>query len=118
MVKVRRRGHHISSRSPGRTHFEAKIMHVTVPNVRLIAYLRASVKNTNDYRLLPGTVHAFVNHSFVSRTAIVRDVTPNDVFNCTLSADPATHIRYSHTPKGADDRDGGAARERSAFAEQ
>jgi len=97
--------------------FEAKIMHVTVPKVRPIAYLQASVKNTSDYRLLPGTVHAFVDDSFVSKTAIVGDVAPGDVFNCTLGMDPATRIRYARTSKRADEHGGGAG-ERSAFAEQ
>ena len=100
--------------------FEAKIQHVTVPKVRPVAYLQATVKNTSDYRLLPGTVHAFVDDSFVSKTSIVGDVAPGDVFTCTLGADPATRIRYARTSKRADDSAGGAdgRRERSAFSEQ
>ena len=100
--------------------FEAKIQHVTVPKVQPVAYLQATVKNTSDYRLLPGTVHAFVDDSFVSKTSIVGDVAPGDVFRCTLGADPATRIRYTRTSKRADDSAGGAdgRRERSAFSEQ
>jgi uncharacterized protein (TIGR02231 family) len=101
--------------------FEAKIQHVTVPKVRPVAYLQATVKNTSDYRLLPGTVHAFVDDSFVSKTGIVGDVAPGDVFSCTLGADPAARIRYARTFKRADDESvgGGTAwRERSAFSEQ
>ncbi len=96
--------------------FEAKIQHVTVPKVRPVAYLQATVKNTSDYRLLPGTVHAFVDDSFVSKTGIVGDVAPGDVFSCTLGADPATRIRYARTWKRADDdtAGGAAGRERSA----
>jgi len=96
--------------------FEAKILHVTVPKVRPVAYLQAMVKNTSDYRLLPGTVHAFVDDSFVSKTGITGDVAPGDEFSCTLGADPATRIRYERTAKRADDA--GAAGERSAFSEQ
>ena len=96
--------------------FEAKIMHVTVPKARPVAYIQATVKNTSDYRLLPGSVHAFVDDSFVSKTAIAGDVAPGDVFSCTLGADPATRIRYTRTSKRADD--GSAGRERSAFSEQ
>jgi len=92
--------------------FEATIQHVTVPKVRPVAYLQATVKNTSDYRLLPGTVHALVDDSFVSKTGIVGDVAPGDVFNCMLGADPATRIQYARTSKRAD---GG---ERSAFSEQ
>lgn len=100
--------------------FDAKIQHVTVPKVRPVAYLQAMVKNTSDYRLLPGTVHAFVDDSFVSKTGIVGDVATGDVFSCTLGADPTTRIRYARTSKPAhDDAAGGAAgRERSAFSEQ
>jgi uncharacterized protein (TIGR02231 family) len=100
--------------------FEAKIQHVTVPKVRPVAYLQATVKNTSDYRLLPGTVHAFVDDSFVSKTGIVGDVAPGDVFICTLGADPATRIQYARTSKRADDDAAGgtAGRGRSAFSEQ
>ena len=96
--------------------FEAKILHVTVPKVRPVAYLEATVKNTSDYRLLPGAVQAFVDDSFVSKTRIVGDVAPGDVFSCTLGADPATRIRYSRTAKRADESS--AAGGRSAFSEQ
>ena len=101
--------------------FKAQIRYVTVPKVRPVAYLQATVKNTSDYRLLPGTVHAFVDDSFVSKTAIVGDVAPSDEFSCTLGEDPGARIRYARTWKRADDgagAGGGAARERSAFAEQ
>jgi len=100
--------------------FEANIQHVTVPKVQPVAYLQATVKNTSDYRLLPGTVQAFVDDSFVSKTGIVGDVAPGDVFSCTLGADPATRIRYARTSKRADDdaTGGAAGRERSAFSEQ
>lgn len=81
--------------------FKGKIQHVTVPKVRPVAYLQATVKNTSDYRLLPGTVHAFVDDSFVSKTGIVGNVAPGDVFSCTLGADPATRIRYARTANSA-----------------
>ena len=64
---------------------------------------------------------AFVDDSFVSKTGIVGNVAPGDVFTCTLGADPATRIRYARTSKRADDDDavgGAAGRERSAFSEQ
>jgi uncharacterized protein (TIGR02231 family) len=96
--------------------FEAKIQHVTVPKERQEAYLEATVKNTSDYRLLPGTVHAFVDDSFVSKISIDEDVAPGDVFSCTLGADPATRIRYVRMSKRADDA--GPEGERRAFTDQ
>jgi uncharacterized protein (TIGR02231 family) len=97
--------------------FEAKIQHVTVPKERQEAYLEATVKNTSDYRLLPGTVHAFVDDSFVSKISIDGDVAPGNVFSCTLGADPATRIRYVRMAKRADDA-GAVGEQRRAFTDQ
>ena len=100
--------------------FEANIQHVTVPKVRPVAYLQATVKNTSDYRLLPGPVHTFLDDSFVSKTTIAggADVAPGDEFSCTLGEDCAARIRYERTAKRSTDGADGAARERSAFSEQ
>ena len=96
--------------------FEATTQHVTVPKVQPAAYLQATVKNTSDYRLIPGTVHAFVDDSFVSKTSIVEEVAPGDEFSCTLGTDPGTRIYYECTTKSADDAD--ATRKRSATSEK
>jgi uncharacterized protein (TIGR02231 family) len=88
--------------SVARLPLEADIFHVAVPKMQPVAYIEASVKNTSDYRLLPGIVRAFVDDSFASKAAIVRDVAPGDVFSCTLGADPTTRIRYACASKRAD----------------
>ena len=96
--------------------FEANIQYVTVPKVRPVAYLQATVKNTSDYRLLPGPVHTFLDDSFVSKTTIAggADVAPGDEFSCTLGEDRAARIRYERTGKRSAD----GAFSGSAFAEQ
>jgi uncharacterized protein (TIGR02231 family) len=96
--------------------FEANIQHVTVPKVRPVAYLQATVKNTSDYRLLPGPVHTFLDDSFVSKTTIAggADVAPGDEFSCTLGEDRAARIRYARTAKRSAD----GAFSGSAFSEQ
>jgi len=81
---------------------EADILHVAVPKVRPIVYLQASVTNTSKYRLLLGTVHAFVDASFVAKSAIIADIAPGDVFGCPLGADTATHICYACASRRAD----------------
>ena len=98
---------------------DANIQHVTVQKVRPIVYLEASVKNTSDYELLPGPVHAFVDDSFVCKTAILgADVAPGDEFCCTLGENRArSHPLRTHHEAGTDGADG-AAGERSAFSEQ
>jgi len=57
---------------------------------RRLTYLQATVKNTGDYRLLPESVYAFVDDSFVSKTAIVGDVAP--LPQATSSAAPSVLI--------------------------
>ncbi|KAH9008637.1 hypothetical protein EDB83DRAFT_489714 [Lactarius deliciosus] len=95
--------------------FSATLQHVAVPKVRPVAYLHATVRNTSDYRLLAGPVHAFVDDAFAARTALHRDVAPGDTFHCALGADPATRIRYARTSRRADKPPDAAAR---AFSEQ
>ncbi|KAH9059612.1 hypothetical protein EDB87DRAFT_1822687 [Lactarius vividus] len=95
--------------------FSATLQHVAVPKTRPVAYLHATVRNTSDYRLLAGPVHAFVDDAFAARTALPRDVVPGDTFHCTLGADPATRIRYARTSRRADKPPDAAAR---AFSEQ
>jgi uncharacterized protein (TIGR02231 family) len=94
--------------------FAATLQHVAVPKARPVAYLHATVRNTSDYRLLTGPVHAFVDDAFAARTALPRDVTPGDTFHCTLGADPATRIRYTRTARRAD----ASANAPRAFSEQ
>ncbi|KAI0042807.1 hypothetical protein FA95DRAFT_1563923 [Auriscalpium vulgare] len=77
--------------------FESVVTYVAVPKAKAVTYLQANVKNTSDYRLLPGPVHVFVDDSFVSQTSIKNDITAGDAFECTLGADPDTRIRYSRT---------------------
>ncbi|KAF8268362.1 hypothetical protein EI94DRAFT_1829590 [Lactarius quietus] len=94
--------------------FSATLQHVAVPKARPVAYLHATVRNTSDYRLLAGPVHAFVDDAFAARTALPRDVAPGDTFHCTLGADPATRIRYARTSRRADV----SANATRAFSEQ
>ena len=94
--------------------FAATLQHVAVPKARPIAYLHATVRNTSDYRLLTGPVHAFVDDAFAARTSLPRDVAPGDTFHCTLGADPATRIRYTRTARPADV----SANATRAFSEQ
>jgi uncharacterized protein (TIGR02231 family) len=81
---------------------DANVLHVAVPKVQPVVYLQASVTNTSEYRLFPGPVHAFVDASFVAKSAIVADVAPGDVFSCSLGADMATCVRYACASRRAD----------------
>ena len=89
--------------------FDSQIRYVAVPRVESVVYLQCEVKNTSEYRLLPGTVGVILDESFVSQTSI-SDVPAGDTFTCTLGVDPATKITYSRRTTHSDTK-------RSAFSE-
>ncbi|KAI0320019.1 hypothetical protein OF83DRAFT_1162652 [Amylostereum chailletii] len=74
--------------------FEATVAYVVVPKANPVTFLQANVKNTSDYRLLPGPVNVYLDGSFVSKTSI-KDITPGDAFDCTLGPDAGTRIKYT-----------------------
>ncbi|KAF9525788.1 hypothetical protein CPB83DRAFT_858888 [Crepidotus variabilis] len=80
--------------------FTAKISYITIPRVDPRAFLQCEVKNTSEYRLLPGPVTVIFDDSYVSKTAI-HDVNTGDNFECTLGDDPSTKITYVRTHKTA-----------------
>ncbi|KAJ7629708.1 hypothetical protein DFH06DRAFT_1284783 [Mycena polygramma] len=78
--------------------FEAKISHICTPRVDPRVYLQCHVKNTSEYRLLPGPVSVVLNDSFVSKTSI-NEINTGDTFTCTLGDDVATKVTYARSSK-------------------
>ncbi|KAJ7471038.1 hypothetical protein FB451DRAFT_1090666 [Mycena latifolia] len=78
--------------------FEAKISHICTPRIDPRVYLRCHVKNTSEYRLLPGPVSVVVNDSFVSKTSI-NEINTGDTFTCTLGDDVAAKVTYARSSK-------------------
>ncbi|KAL0948652.1 hypothetical protein HGRIS_010456 [Hohenbuehelia grisea] len=78
--------------------FDAKISHVVVPRAQPRVYLQREVKNTSDYRLLPGPVSVIMDDSFVSNIKI-NEINKGDTFACTLGTDLAAKVTYSRTVK-------------------
>ncbi|KZV76704.1 hypothetical protein PENSPDRAFT_747578 [Peniophora sp. CONT] len=78
--------------------FETTISHVVVPKVKAVVYLEAKVRNTSDYRLMPGPVNVFFDNSLVSKTS-VKDIGPGGEFTCALGPDMSTRITYKRTSK-------------------
>ncbi|KZT23516.1 hypothetical protein NEOLEDRAFT_1179970 [Neolentinus lepideus HHB14362 ss-1] len=90
--------------------FDACVSRIAVPRKKPVAYLKCRVKNTSDYRLLPGSVRVFLDEGYVSTTSIA-DVNAGDSFDCLLGVDTSIHLSYrrsSSTVKEA----------RNAFSEQ
>ncbi|KAF7300951.1 hypothetical protein MIND_00658100 [Mycena indigotica] len=78
--------------------FEAKIKHICTPRIDARVYLQCNVKNTSEYRLLPGPVTVVLNDSFVSKTSI-NEIATGDTFACTLGDDAAAKVTYSRSSK-------------------
>ncbi|KAJ7239375.1 hypothetical protein B0H12DRAFT_1237581 [Mycena haematopus] len=78
--------------------FEAKISHICSPRVDPRVYLQCHVKNTSEYRLLPGPVSVVLNDGFVSKTSI-NEINTGDTFTCTLGDDVATKVTYARSSK-------------------
>lgn len=55
------------------------------------------MKNTSEYRLLPGLVSVFLDSSYASRTTISTAVAPSSHFICNLGTDPAVRIAHTRT---------------------
>ncbi|KAF9459031.1 hypothetical protein BDZ94DRAFT_1239542 [Collybia nuda] len=80
--------------------FEAKISYVTIPRIEPLVYLKCQVKNTSEYRLLPGPVSVILDDSHASNT-FIGDVNIGDDFDCTLGDDTATKVTYIRTSHSA-----------------
>ena len=54
--------------------FTAELRYVCVPRKEASVFVEASIKNTSEYQLLPGSVSVFVDHGFVTKAYLqVRD---------------------------------------------
>ncbi|KAA1476569.1 hypothetical protein DENSPDRAFT_843554 [Dentipellis sp. KUC8613] len=88
--------------SDGKTHkvavaelaFEVDVIRIAVPKAQAAVFLQAKVKNTSDYRLLPGPVDVYLDNIFVSKTSI-KDIAPGDTFDCALGMDQSFRVTYS-----------------------
>ncbi|KAJ7650911.1 hypothetical protein FB45DRAFT_889070 [Roridomyces roridus] len=78
--------------------FDAKISHICTPRLDPRVYLQCHVKNTSEYRLLPGPVSVVLNDGFVSKTSIT-EINTGDTFSCTLGDDVATKVTYARSSK-------------------
>ncbi|KIY70787.1 hypothetical protein CYLTODRAFT_487803 [Cylindrobasidium torrendii FP15055 ss-10] len=74
--------------------FDTALSYIIVPRIDRRVFLQCKVRNTSEYRLLPGFVRVIMDNSFVSYTRIA-DVATGDTFDCTLGDDPTTKVTYS-----------------------
>ncbi|NLP03413.1 MAG: mucoidy inhibitor MuiA family protein [Fibrobacter sp.] len=75
------------------TEFPAHFRYSAVPKLSQYAYLKAKVKNTTSFPLLPGSSSIFLDNSFVSRSEM-KLVAPEEEFWTFLGVDEAVKIEY------------------------
>lgn len=69
-----------------------------IPRMSCSSSAQCQVKNTSEYRLLPGLVRVIMDNGFVSHTKI-NDIITGDTFDCTLGDDPVAKVTYARASK-------------------
>ncbi|KIY62942.1 hypothetical protein CYLTODRAFT_382970 [Cylindrobasidium torrendii FP15055 ss-10] len=72
---------------------EATISWFSIPKADLHTHMKASIKNSSVFTLLPGEASIYVDGSFISSTHI-QDVSPQEKFDCPLGIDPTLRVTY------------------------
>jgi uncharacterized protein (TIGR02231 family) len=75
--------------------FDATFRYSTVPKLMTYAFLKAKVKNTSDFPLLPGSSNVFLNNNFVSSSQI-EQVSPDQEFWVFLGVDEGIDVKYKN----------------------
>ncbi|KNC96606.1 uncharacterized protein SPPG_08190 [Spizellomyces punctatus DAOM BR117] len=72
--------------------------YAAVPKLSPAAYLKAKLRNTSEYALLPGPANIFVDGNFVAKSSL-KNVAPEEDFECSLGVDHAIRITYKPVTK-------------------
>jgi uncharacterized protein (TIGR02231 family) len=67
--------------------------YIAIPRKSAHAFLKAKAKNTSDYAFLSGPVNIYLDKSFVA-TSRLREVSPQEEFECSLGVDASVRIAY------------------------
>ncbi|KAF8310769.1 hypothetical protein DL93DRAFT_2230081 [Clavulina sp. PMI_390] len=85
----------------GKTHkvsiasvnFSSQFEWVSVPRSLPSAFLQCRMKNESSYTLIAGPSAVFFDGNFVARS-FIPDVSPSELFTCSLGIDPAVRITF------------------------
>ena len=90
--------------------------HETVPGKTPHVFLKAKVKNTSSYPLLPGGASVFLDNNFIAKVCFasadvvitltqsgLKAVSPEEEFTCSLGVDPSVRIDYKPAKKHYDE---------------
>jgi uncharacterized protein (TIGR02231 family) len=95
-----------SDGSPHRTSvttldFDARLDYITAPKLAAEAYLRAKVRNSSAFMLLPGTTSIFHEADFVGATRL-ETIAPNEEFDVQLGVDSRVKVERELTRRAVD----------------
>lgn len=79
----------------------ARLDYITVPKLAEEAYLRAKIKNTSPFILLPGVANIFHGADFVGATEL-ETVAPNEEFEAHLGVDDRIKVERELTERTVD----------------
>ncbi len=82
--------------------FDASFRYSTVPKLMTYAFLKAKVKNTTDYPLLPGSTNVFLDNNFIS-TSQLEQVNPDQEFWIFLGVDEGIELKYKNLKQYQDE---------------
>lgn len=86
-----------SDGSPHRTNvttldFESNLDYISAPKMAEEAYLRATITNTSEFVLLPGSASVFHEDDFVGKT-VLETTSPNEEFEVQLGIDDRMKVK-------------------------
>ncbi|NOK57559.1 MAG: mucoidy inhibitor MuiA family protein [Chloroflexi bacterium AL-W] len=86
-----------SDGSPHRTNvttldFESNLDYISAPKMAEEAYLRATITNTSEFVLLPGSASVFHEDDFVGKT-VLETTSPNEEFEVQLGIDDRLKVK-------------------------
>jgi uncharacterized protein (TIGR02231 family) len=79
----------------------ARLDYITAPKIAAEAYLRAKIKNTSAFVLLPGWANIFHDADFVGRTHLAT-IAPNEEFDAQLGIDDRIKVERELSGRAVD----------------
>ncbi|KAF4579599.1 hypothetical protein EYR36_001417 [Pleurotus pulmonarius] len=79
---------------------EATMAWIGIPRAVPRVHIKAKVKNASSFPLLCGIASVYVDGGFVSKTT-VPDVSPQEIFDCSLGVDPSIRLTYHPLSKNS-----------------
>lgn len=84
--------------------FDGEFEYMAVPKMEDNVYVHATVKNTTDFPLLPGTSQVFLNGDFLSQGKMANIVMPDEEIHLELGVEEGIRLTYKFKDTEGKDR--------------